>query len=342
MKNIIVIILELFMLISCQGQYTSKVVFPEAISRDISLLKETYLSIPLDMECNDSILFISDFRGDSLLWLYNIKNNDFLHRLAPFGEGPNNFLSPIEIKLSDSVLIIHNRWHYSLKKYYIDSEMQIQTKIAEINRLPTDMDRLHPLNDSTYIASGRFNEGRYAILDSKGKIVKYLGEYPAYFSGEADIPNFPKFMFHQTMFDSNSKGNKLACATTHVLDIMEYTKDSVNLSHRLFLSPYEYGFRQNEYSAQAIESTKNEIGVKRMYTTDNFIYLLYKPFTEKQFYELKSKSCEIWIFDWEGNAIKKLIINGDIITFCVDRDNNTIYCITDAPDPTIGKIIINN
>ncbi len=342
MKNKIAIIIELFVLISCQSQYTSKIVFPETISRDISLLKETYLSIPLDMECNDSILFISDFRGDSLLWIYNIKSNDFLHRLAPFGEGPDNFLSPIEIKLLDSILIIHNRWHYSLKKYCIDSEMQIQTKTDEINRLPTDIDRVHPLNDSTYIASGRFNEGRYAILNNKGKIIKYLGEYPAYFCGEADIPNFPKFMFHQTMFDSNSEGNKLACATTHVLDIMKCTEDSVELSHRLLLSPYEYGFKQDEYSAQAIENIRNELGVKRIYTTDDFIYLLYKPFTEKQFHELKSKSCEIWMFDWEGNAIKKLIIKGDIITFCVNKENSTIYCITNAPDPTIGKMMINN
>lgn len=341
MKKVLIIILGVFILFSCRNKYVSEIDFPEEIPIEVSLLKEAYLSVPLNMEHCDSLLFISVFRGDSLLWIYNIKKNEFTSRFAPFGEGPDDFLSPIEIKLLDSVLIIHNRWHYSLKEYDLNSNGLLLTKKSVISKLPTDIDRIHPLNDHTYIASGRFNEGRYVILDKNGNPIRYCGEYPSYFSEETKIPNFPKFMFHQTMFDSNSKGDKLVCATSHVLDIMEYRGDSLQLTHRLLLSPYEYEYRQNEYSAQAIEDIRNEIGVQRVYTTDDFIYLLYVPFTEKQYHESQSKTCEIWMFDWDGNAIKKFIVNSDICTFCVNRENDTIYCITNAPEPTIGRIVIN-
>ena len=341
MKKELIIVLGLFVLFSCQNQYVSEIDFPEEIPVEISLLKEAYLSVPLNMEHGDSLLFISDFRGDSLLWIYDIKENEFISKFAPFGEGPDDFLSPIEIKLLDSVLIIHNRWHYSLKEYDLNSDGSFLIKKSAISKLPTDIDRVHPLNDHNYIASGRFKEGRYVILDKNGEPIRYCGEYPSYFNGEKKIPNFPKFMFHQTMFDSNSKGNKLACVTSHVLDIMEYTDDSLRLIHRLLLSPYGYEYRQNEYSAQAIEDIRNEIGGRRVYATDDFIYLLYIPFTEKQYHELQSKTCEIWVFDWNGKAIKKFIINSDICTFCVNRENNTIYCVTNAPEPTVGRIIIN-
>lgn len=341
MKKELIIILGVFALSSCWNKYDSEIYFPEEIPIEISLLKETYLSVPLNMEHCDSLLFISDFRGDSLLWIYNIKRNEFTSRFAPFGEGPDDFLSPIEIKVLDSVLIIHNRWHYSLKEYHLNSNGSLLTKKSVISKLPTDIDRIHPLNNHTYIASGRFNEGRYAILDKNGKPIKYCGEYPSYFSEETKIPNFPKFMFHQTMFDSNSKSDKLVGVTSHVLDIMELAGDSLELTNRLLLSPYEYKYRQNDYSAQAIENIRNEIGVKRVYATDDFIYLLYVPFPEKQYHELQVKSCEIWMFDWKGKPIKKLVSNSEICTFCVNRENDTIYCITNAPEPTIGRIVIN-
>ena len=91
MKKGLIIVLGLFVLFSCQNQYVSEIDFPEEIPVEISLLKEAYLSVPLNMEHGDSLLFISDFRGDSLLWIYDIKENEFISKFAPFGEGPDDF-----------------------------------------------------------------------------------------------------------------------------------------------------------------------------------------------------------------------------------------------------------
>ena len=49
---------------------------------------------------------------------------------------------------------------------------------------------------------------------------------------------------------------------------------------------------------------------------------------------------EIWIFDWEGVPIRKIKINDKLICFCVDEIKGKIYCIMNAPDPSIGVILI--
>lgn len=45
-------------------------------------------------------------------------NNCFVNQMLPQGQGPDEFLSPVEFFLSDSSAFIHNRWHFTAQTIY--------------------------------------------------------------------------------------------------------------------------------------------------------------------------------------------------------------------------------
>lgn len=314
-----------------------KVKFYEIYPTDYTLLKEAYLDIPLDMIYKDSILIISEFRSDSLIHFFSLESNEFVRSFAQFGEGPDDFLSPIQIILFDSIMYIHNRWHYSLKSFLIRDKVYLE-KVESISDLSTDIDMIYPLYQDLFISSGRFSEGRYLLFDKTGKRIDYVGDYPQFQKDEELIENFPKFMFHQSMFTTNKKNNLLASVTPHVLDILDYSTGKPKLINRVLLSSYKYRPVSYEFTANAIEDANNDIGARRIYSTDNYIYILYIPYSEYTCKQI-SKS-EIWIFDWNGKPIRSHVIPCDIACFCID-DAENIYFIANLPDPNIAKASLN-
>lgn len=333
--NKLLILSSFFIL--CNGcEKLEKCHFNKICKKEIIQLQETFISIPLEMKKQKDFLFISDFRGDSLLWIYDLKHS-IVKRIIPRGEGPNEFLSPIQIAITDSTLFIHNRWHYSAKLYSFNYTDFTINPIGETIKLPTDIDRLLVIDSNSYIASGRFEKSRYVKLDVNGNIVTNFGKYPNYLQDEENIPNFPKFMFHQSMFAYNKSKDLIASSTQHVLDILENAINIPKIKKRILLSSYKYKYATGDGWASANGSSNTEIGVEDIYSTAQFIYLLYNPNKTKDKYSsTKSLNNEIWIFNWDGNPIKKIHTNMNIISFCIDENDQECYCIVNNPNPTIS------
>ena len=202
---------------------------------------------------------------------------------------------------------------------------------------------IFPLNNNSYVASGRFKNSRFVILNNQGKITSTFGDYPDYNSEEVNIPNFPKFMFHQTQFTGNYKENLLACVSSHVIEVYDLSSITPKRVFRTLLSPYKYKYSEGDEWATAAAIKNTEKGVRRIYSTNKYIYLLYDPNIESQEREgYNIMENEIWIFDWTGKAVLKVFPDLNITSFCVDELDNVIYCIVNNPEPTISKINIKN
>lgn len=327
-------------LVSCTTPIKN-IAFEKIEDRKAIVLQETFISVPLEMDIKGDIVYISDFRGDSLLWCYNIATPNLEGKMLPRGEGPGEFLSPIQFIISDSTIFVHNRWHFTAQNYSYDSINYSLDPLSSLIHFPTDIDMVYLLSDDTYVASGRFPNCRFVILNKNGTVISQCGDYPNYNKGEKDIPNFPKFMFHQSIFGFHKKKKRLTAVTSHVLELWDYNRDSLFLQKRILLSPYAYQYNIGDESASAVADDDVETGVKRIYTTENYIYVLYDPNTTKMYYDKEAHlNNEIWIFDWEGKPVEKMRINNKLICFCVDEVKGKIYCILNAPDPSIGVISI--
>ncbi len=303
---------------------------PCILANDSSLIDK-----PIEMIKSGDIIFISDYKGDSLLWLYNTRTNQMKKKELAKGEGPSDFLPPVQISFIDpSTANIHNRWHFNFNISKYDSIKKTFHNIGERIRISTDIDMIYPIKDKQYVASGKFKEGRFAILNAKGEIIHYFGEYPNLINNEKKLDSFSKFMFHQSMFSYNKDKNIIACTTSHILELYNDYK----CIKQIILSSYDY---QNKFenNGNYIEINKNtEIGAKRIYSTNKYIYILYNPNTFENENKLNN---EIWIFNWNGDKIKKITTNYNMQCFCVDESDKIIYGIVNAPNPVIATIYIN-
>lgn len=54
----------------------------------------------------------------------------------------------------------------------------------------------------------------------------------------------------------------------------------------------------------------------------------------------ETQNSEIWVFNWEGDPVRKILIDTQIECFCVDEVNASFYCVMAAPDHCIGIVPI--
>lgn len=317
---------------SCSTDY--RLAFSEKSYLDYQKSEEIYLAGPLDLEVDSSHIYVSNYKSDSLLWLFDKSSLDNIGKFLPHGIGPSEFSGPIQFFIKDSLLTVHNRWHYEVKELEIKHGRVKFIESPVTYRISTDIDMLCPLSDSTFVATGRFSDARFAIIDRK-RIIDYFGDYPSYKEGEENIPNFPKFMFHQSRISYNPIRKFLLAVSGHVMDIWSM-EGKPTLYKRVLLSDYDYEFDSGEDWASAKELPRYDYGTVKIYTTLNRIYLLYNPNSvESHQKSEETLNNEIWVFDWNGTEIEKYISDQRIVSFCVDEENSSVFAIIQNPEYSI-------
>jgi hypothetical protein len=134
--------------------------------------------------------------------------------------------------------------------------------------VPVEVFQLAGIHDNRYLASGIFESGRYAILNTDGEIERIFGDYPDFTPGEKDYPYDGKAMFHQVQFGCNRNIRKIACVSSHVADIVDFS-DSIAVEKTILLDSYRYRF-----STGNIQAAERMPGIARgavgVTTTDHF------------------------------------------------------------------------
>lgn len=327
------------LLVSC-SEPQGKISFNESVTAKSTAFAEALISIPMDIKKRGDILYASDFRGDSLLYCYSLSGQRFVKQMLPQGQGPDEFLSPVEFFISDSSIFIHNRWHFTARNYVFNEKDFSICSQEELIHLPLNLDRIYPISESRFVASGVFDDCRFLILDSDGNIISECGDFPDCQSGEEAIPNTAKAMFHQSQFGYNPVRKRLACATSNVLELWDYTPETLVLHKRLLLAPYHYQFNLSPDGVYAENDNPDaELGTRGITVSDDYIYVLYSPNTYRMHEEQKETlNSEIWVFDWEGTPIRKILVDTRVECFCVDETDSVFYCVMAAPDYCIGVI----
>lgn len=329
------------LLVSC-SESQKRVSFSESTAAKSTVFTEAIISIPMDIKKRGDILYVSDFNGDSLLYCYSLSKERFINKMLPQGQGPGEFLSPVEFFISDSSVFIHNRWHFTAQNYTFDANDFSIRPQGELIHLPMNFDRIYPLSESRFVASGVFDDCRFLILDNNGNVISKCGSFPNYQSEEEAVPNMAKAMFHQSQFGYHTARKRLACATSNVLELWDYAPDTLTLHKRLLLASYHYLFESTPDGVYAESDNPDaELGARGIAVSDKYVYVLYNPNTHRMHEEHKeTQKSEIWVFDWDGKPVRKILIDTQVQCFCVDETDTAFYCVMAAPDHCIGVVPI--
>lgn len=149
------------LLVGCSGSQ-KRVSFSEVTTAKSTALTEALISIPMDIKKRGDVLYVSDFKEDSLLCCYSLSERRFVKQMLPQGQGPDEFLSPVEFFMSDSSVFIHNRWHFTARNYTFNAKDFSIRAQGELIHLPMNLDRIYPISESRFIASGVFDDCRFS------------------------------------------------------------------------------------------------------------------------------------------------------------------------------------
>jgi hypothetical protein len=308
-------------------------VFRDSTTADILPVENPpFIGLPISLEYYDGRLYISDFYGDTLITVFDVGSSQIISKGITKGEGPKEALSPLNLFLSGDTLFLVNRRAFSMG-YDIPDTLNEQ-KFLSFNKLcsfPSDISNLTGI-DGKYLASGYFDR-RYAVFNSRGEKETEFGDYPSFLFGEKDFPVSAKAMFHQIRFTVNRNLRKVACVSAHVLDIVEFSP-SPNIARRILLDPYSYKFVAGNtiYTEQTHDTSR---GTRAVCSTDNYIYILF----DSAVMPVKSDSNtapEIWCFDWNGEAVKKIFVNQGIEQ--LTAINDTFFYSMSHPEYELVKL----
>jgi hypothetical protein len=299
---------------------------------DLNLIEYSdLLGISMQLLKKDSLILINDFRGDSLIHVFDIEHLQLFRKIVPVGNGPNEFISPLEIQLTDSNLYIFYRQTSFLYSIPCSMILEGNQNIKKLFQISPEANHLYPLSDSIFISSG-FYQSPYVLIDKNGGVLKEFGEYPAYWVGEDDIPINARAMFHQTCFLKHPQKQLLLAYSSHIIKIYDE-----------ILSPYGPVLVQNKlmgkysykYTVGDILSTEKEADVERgivcVAGSHKYIYVVYDPNRSIN----DDKGSQICIYDWNGNAIELLQFNKNIRCLIIDEEERIGYVIAQNPDDSL-------
>lgn len=327
----------LFIFFACKNKQEI-ITFPKKINVNCEVIPNSpFMGLPLSLNSYKNKLFITDFYGDKLIMIFDVKKNRKTGEIAPKGKGPKEFLSPLLSEVSESVLYVLNKANYHMGKFNLEGgPSDTLYSFTDLFTVPNSIIRMIPIKKLGFVASGYFLEGRYAIIDSLGVIKNYFGTYPEYLENEATRPFEARAMFHQCRFTSNPSKKLLATASNQVLDIWDYSSLVPKSKIRILLSAYDYIFTSGQILTADASNTTSK-GVCSICSTESFIYLVFNPNNQKS----EEKMNEIWVFDWKGNPVKKIIPNMNI-DLIESIDDSVIYGVAMNPAPVLVKMMISN
>lgn len=287
----------------------------------------SFFGLPIQMYLSDTLLFVNDFYGDTLVHCFNLTNFKEVTKVGVVGDGPNEVMRPVHLFTKNNQMYLLSRPTWTLYTCSLDSIASGTLKRNIVVNPESSL--VFPLTDSTYLCSGMFPENRFEVINAMGAKLYSFDFYPSYWTGESDFPIEVKRMFHQVRGYVRLPGNRFAVATSHVLGYYELIGDKIEKVKEICLSPYEYNDLFKGVSSQADLKPEYKKGVKCMSVSDDFIYLLFDPSVGKD-KEMK----EIWVFDHDGNQVYTLHPNINIATFAVDTANR-IIATSDEENPQL-------
>jgi hypothetical protein len=304
--------------------------------------------LPIDLSREivvlDSLMIISDAGSEPVYNVFKITGDEKIEYVSGFGtrgQGPNEFICNLSLKIKDedTITIFDESL---LRNYLIDKRSLLSESVYMVTKYLPNADsynNLIQLKNNLYIGNGIFTEGMFAFYQNNSKI--YLNiPYP-----DDGIPaaNIQKGMVYQGCLAKQPGGNKIVYAGYYgrIFEIYELLDDISMV--KIFSDLYEYPRYKPEESLNSVRAnfTKdNRIGFFSISVTHEYIYALYcgKKSDEKNL----DVANIIYVYDWNGQKIKKYVLDKEIVGISVNSQNDKVYGLYSDEKDDILKVICFN
>lgn len=336
MKQKLAILLLSIIVLSCNNERKQVQVIPlnfQTIKIDSLIIGQSY-----GMLLVDSNLLIADSQGDSLFHWINLNtltNKD----VGQIGQGPNEYLS------FNNFYKIGNRYGFYDSQLRGANEILFSEKGIALKKkvrfesLDYRYYQVIPTALGTYIGTGPYKKGLFAISDSAGQLINAVGEQPYRDETERKIPELGRAMAYQGKLLASLKGDRLVNAiyTSPMIYFYQLSPTGVTLVNSFIECYPEYRPDLGDNSYASAMNRNNKLGYMDMVATEQYVYALYSGKSTAEAGLSAFCGNKIRVFDWNGNLQKEYIFDMDISCFCVTPDDRTIYAIGLVDDYELVK-----
>ena len=313
----------LLLLVQCQvDNKTIKIddiVATDTLVSNALTVKENIL-MPTKIFAIEDKLLIFDHAKTNIFKVFKLPDLEFLYSFGNKGKGPDEFtfIDPNSMKMIDNELCFLD--NYTIKWISVEDDRMLITKkkTIKIEKAPTN--RLCLMNDSIYVADAFFHDEFkhefQKVNISKKAVIEKFGNYPnEKIDFKEDIDKYLAFMKAST---SNLRNDKIVSFYLYfnrlkIFDINGKLLKDVVIKHN-----------HPKYKPEA----KNDNIIYRVepFATNKFIYVLNIERSKRDFESNISTfmpKLEIW--SWQGELLKKYILDKPIIAFTISDDNSKLY-----------------
>ncbi|GHV65272.1 hypothetical protein FACS1894199_05540 [Bacteroidia bacterium] len=276
----------------------------------------------------DTILAINTLKEDTLLTFINVLNGKTLKRMVSKGNGPGEMHMIKFCKQTNN----NQLWLYdpnSAKLHFIDHQVIMTDALYKTTNFQQSSQNLLKI-DTCFISSGIFVKNyRFQLFDSNGKTFNTCLNYQKSekYQNMSDHTYSTGFQGIYTIHPDN---NKFAFATilSGSIQIFDFVNNVIQPKIDLFF--YEPVMKeQNGVCAFSRQSKRGFDGIE---STQQFIYTLY---SNKILADPDLTCSHLLVFDWDGNPIKRYLLDTPLTTFCINSQGTKLYGIAFMPETTI-------
>lgn len=294
------------------------------------------LGEPIQILLKDSLLIVSEATNDYLLYFYNINNGELLNKIARVGKGPNEFLSPISIALSqDGNLDIYSRRQFKFFKYHLQADLSLKEKSLPV-QFSSDNQMVYSIENG-FMAFGLYGKGRFCISNIRGQDFRYFGDYPDIAIENSagrrmKVDDNTMAMLFQSKVAIKSDYSGFAVVNSNVGIVEGYRLDdsigfklnTFSISNSVKLKSTSSG---NRITAQL--SDKSPRGFLDVASTEDYIYALYSGRSVKEYPYQTHLGTTLMVFDWDINPIVKYSLDEAVRCIAIDSTKKRIYGISE-------------
>lgn len=336
MKQKLTILLLSIIVLSCSDERKQVQITPlnfQTIKIDSLIIGQSY-----GMLLVDSNLLIADSQGDSLFHWVNL-NTLTAKDVGQIGQGSNEYLTFDNFyRIGKNYGFYDGQLRSANEILFSEKGVSLKKKVR-FESLDYRYYRVIPTAFGTYIGTGPYRKGLFAISDSAGQLINAVGEQPYRDETERKIPELGRAMAYQGKLVASPKGDRLVNAiyTSPMIYFYQLSPTGVTLVNSFIECYPEYRPDLGENSYASAMNRNNKLGYMNIAATDQYVYALYSGKSTAEAGLSAFCGNKIRVFDWNGNLQKEYIFDMDISCFCVTPDDRTIYAIGLVDDYELVK-----
>ena len=301
----------------------------KVIKLESSVINKYELFFAVELAVIKEYMILADMKADKLINIIDLNSNELITSFGSRGQGPDEFMDVSQIILDpilNDCFWIYDLSTQKLKCFNITkiiNQSFYPEKMIDISSRKGFLIRLIILPDQRMIGTGLLLEGRVAILNVSGDLIKTIGRIPVIFKNERFAPH------HSNGFLSyiacRQGAEEIYLATQYGSIIEKYNMDGTLLATYLGPDPFfpEYDIVP---AGQGYAMTYNKK------TRSGYLDIKYNAKTDRLFllYSGKKKFSEEGKSQWGGQIIF-VLDNRDVLIEQIELDKN-VYQIWVSDD----------